>query len=79
MGRTSERPLSLKGSDRVKPDQRGHVIKVFFQILGACTLVTAMGQPFFRFPPKGHISTEIRYLELVHVLGDLHDTECQRF
>jgi len=29
-GRTSERPLSLKESGRVKHDQRGHIIKLFF-------------------------------------------------
>ena len=74
MGRMSECPLSLKGSSRVKSDQRGHVIKLFFQIPRACTLVTAMGQPFFRFPPKGHTFTEIRYFELVRILGDLCDT-----
>ena len=78
-GRTSEHPLSLKGSGRVKPDQRGHVIKLFFHILGARTLVTTMGQPVFRFPTKGHTSAEIRYFELVWVLRDLRDTECQRF
>ena len=79
MGRTSEHPLSLKGSSRVKPDQQGHIIKLFFHILGARTLVTTMGQLVFWFPPKGHTSTEIRYFELVRVLGDLCDTECQRF
>jgi len=64
---------------RTKPDQRGHVIKLFFQIPGAHTLVTTMGPLVFGFPTKGHISTEIRYFELVWVLRDLRDTECQRF
>jgi hypothetical protein len=59
-----------------KLDQRGHLIKLFFQIPGARTLVTAMGQLVFCFPPKGHTSAEIRYFELVRVLGDLRDTEC---
>jgi hypothetical protein len=62
-----------------KLDQRGHVIKPFFQIPEAHTLVTAMGQPVFQFPPKGHTSAKIRYFELVRVLEDLRDTECQRF
>ena len=79
MGRTSEHPLSLKGSGRVKPDQQRHIIKLFFHILGARTLVTAMGQPFFQFSPKGHTSAKIRYFELVQVLGDLGDTKCHRF
>ena len=61
-GRMSERPLSLKGSGRTKPDQRGHVIKLFFQIPGAHTLVTTMGPLVFGFPTKGHISTEIKIL-----------------
>ena len=78
-GRMSERLLSLKESSRTKPDQWGHVIKLFFKILGARTLVIAMGQPIFRFRTKGHTSTEIRYFELVRVLRDLCDTECQRF
>ena len=38
-----------------------------------------MGQPVFRFPTKGRTSAEIRYFMLVRALGDLHDTECQRF
>ena len=61
---------------RTKPDQRGHVIKLFFQIPGAHTLVIAMGQPVFWFPTKGHTSAEIRYFELIRALGDLCDTEC---
>ena len=77
--RMSECPLSLKGSDRTKPDQRGHAIKLFFQILGARALVTAMDPPVFGFPTKGHISVEIIYFELIWVLRDLRDTECQRF
>ena len=79
IGRTSECPLSLKGSGRTKLDQRGHVMKLFFQILGARTLVIAMGQPVFRFPTKGHTYAEIRYFELIRVLEDLCDSECQRF
>jgi hypothetical protein len=78
-GRTSERPLSLKESGKTKPDQRGHVIKLFFHISGALTLVTAMGQLVFLFPTKRHTSAKISYFELVRVLGDLCDTECQRF
>ena len=64
---------------RTKFDQREHVIKHTFHIPGAHTLVIAMGQPVFQFPTKGHTSAEIRYIELVRVLGDLHDTECYRF
>jgi hypothetical protein len=55
----------MNRGDRLKPDQHGHVIKLFFQILGAHTLVTVMGQPVFWFPTKGHTSTKIRYFELV--------------
>jgi hypothetical protein len=76
MGRTSEYLLSLKRSGRIKPDQWGHVIKLFFQIPGARTLVITMGQLVFRFPTKGHTSAEIRYFKLVRVLRDLRDTEC---
>ena len=47
---------------RTKPDQRGHVIKLFFQIPGARTLVTGMGQPVFWFPTKGYTSAEIKIL-----------------
>ena len=61
---------------RTKPDQWGHVIKLFFHSPGACTLVTAMGQPIFRFPTKEHTSAEIRYFELVRVVGDLFDMKC---
>ena len=61
---------------RTKPDQWGHIIKLFFHILGAHTLVKAMGQPVFWFATKGHTSTEIRYFELVRALGDLRNTEC---
>ena len=61
---------------RIEPNQQGHVIKLFFQILGAHTLVIAMGQPVFQFPTMGHTSAEIRYFELVLALGDLGDTKC---
>jgi hypothetical protein len=37
----------MNRGDRTKPDQHGYVIKLFFQILGARTLVTVMGQPIF--------------------------------
>jgi hypothetical protein len=63
LGRIGEHSLSLKGSSRTKPDQLGHIIKLFFQILGAHTLVTASGQLVFRFPTKGHKSAKIRYFE----------------
>ena len=66
----------MNRGDRTKPNQHGHVMKLFFQILGAHTLVTAMGQLVFRFPTKGHTFVEIRYYELVRVLGGLHDTKC---
>jgi hypothetical protein len=42
-------------------------------------LVIAIDQPFFWFPLKGHTSAKITYFELVQVLEDLCDTECQRF
>ena len=69
----------MNRGDRTKPNKHGHIIKLFFHIVGARTLVIAMGQPVFRFPAKGHTSAEIRYFELVRALGDLHDTEGQRF
>ena len=58
---------------RTKPDQWSHVVKLFFQIPRARTLVTTMGQPVFQFPTKGYTSAEIRYFELIWVLGDLHE------
>ena len=55
----------INRGNMTKPDQHGHIMKLFFQIPGARTLVAVIGQPVFRFPTKGHTSAEIRYFEPV--------------
>jgi hypothetical protein len=44
-------------------------MKLFSQILGARTLVTALGQTFFWFPTMGHTSSKIIYFEPIRVFG----------